>query len=88
MTAKNRKIMKMKSRKLLRDIILARTDRQVERAFEACYEVKIKEKPIKPRNIERIYEEIDKSVKGKWEPQKIREAFNEKFNEFFRTEVK
>ena len=47
--------MKWKSRELLYDLYLADTAQETRMAFENCNERKIKERKIKPFNVEKLY---------------------------------
>ena len=58
-TAKCKKKMVWKTRELLYDLFQADTEHEVVKAFEKCNDVKIKERKVKPFDIEKIYKQVD-----------------------------
>ena len=59
-----KKKMEWKSRELLYNLYMADTVKEVNMAFRMCNENKVKEKKIKPFDIEKVYEKVDTEVNG------------------------
>ena len=78
-----KKKMEWKSRELLYNLYMADTVKEVNMAFRKCNENKVKEKKIKPFDIEKVYEKVDTEVNGAWQREVVRKVFNNMFNEFF-----
>ena len=61
---KNQKKMRWKSRELLYDLYMADSIQETIGAFEKCNKNETEWKKVKPFDVEKIYKEVDKEIKG------------------------